>query len=901
MKTPKSFLIMLLPVLAAGFCPATETLADDGDNAQITPVVTVAPNLFAVGQFASTFVCVSNGNPSSSKSIQGGDSFKLTFDPSIGVVATVASPVLVNSTNLNGADFTASLGSVANQIVITYRGASKVFTPGDSFCVKVNFAAHNIIGSGKITGESPSSGSDQGRYNKIDPKHTTISIVDFATGPEGPPGPGSVTSVSASNPLTVTNATTTPNISLGIVPPVNGGTGLSSVGASGNFLRSSGSAWTSGPLSASDIPDLGGSYIRNATALQSSTNFNIGGTGTANIFDAAMQFNLGGNRILSNPGTNNLFAGTDAGVSNTTGNANALFGRNAGQANTTGSSNSFVGNNAGAGNTTGGHNSFFGDAAGFRNAAGNDNSFFGFLAGFHNTAGGNSFFGSLAGADNTNGSGNSFFGNLAGSGNTTGGVNSFFGVRAGSVNTTGSSNSFFGSLAGQANRVGNENSFFGNEAGFSSAGNENSFFGSLAGKSNTTGGGNSFFGRSAGTLNSTGSGNVFVGAIAGLGNTTGNNNTLLGTQANLGAGNLSFATAIGSGAFVNSSNTLVLGRISDSVQVPGALSVTGALNVGGSFGANVLNAGTQFNIGGLRILSASGPHNDSEFNLQASNTFLGEGAGLNNTPNPDPTTYEGKFNSFVGASAGGSNTTGGSNSFFGVATGAGNTTGYSNSFFGFAAGEFNTTGLENVFVGTLAGRFNTTGTSNTFIGRLSGSGNQTGGFNAFVGESAGFSSQSGDVNAFFGAGSGGNNVDGSRNTYLGSGAGSQSFSARNSTMVGYAANFENINNSNLNFATAIGSHARVSASDTIVIGKVSGTYDSVVRPADTVQIPGGLSVAGAHGIGTTAPKTKLHLKGGKIYVEANGQGVVLKSPGGACFELSVTDTGALATAAVTCP
>ena len=55
------------------------------------------------------------------------------------------------------------------------------------------------------------------------------------------------------------------------------------------------------------------------------------------------------------------------------------------------------------------------------------------------------------------------------------------------------------------------------------------------------------------------------------------------------------------------------------------------------------------------------------------------------------------------------------------------------------------------------------------------------------------------------------------------------------------------------------------------------------------------------GIGVTAPKTKLHILNGKIYIEANGQGVILRSPGGACFELTVTNAGALAIAAVTCP
>src|SRR5262249_29214648 len=220
----------------------TPARADDGEaKTQITPVVTVAPNLFSAGQLSDTFICISNGNPSSTKIIQPGDVFSLTFDPSIGVVTTVAAQALVNSSNLQAADFSASLGSAPNQVVISYTGASKRFMPGDSFCVKVSFTANAAIGAGKITAEASSSGGEQGRYNNIDPKFTTISIVDFSTGPTVPSGPGGVTSVSARAPLSVTNPTTTPNISLGVVPAANGGTGLSSAGASGSFLRSDGS------------------------------------------------------------------------------------------------------------------------------------------------------------------------------------------------------------------------------------------------------------------------------------------------------------------------------------------------------------------------------------------------------------------------------------------------------------------------------------------------------------------------------------------------------------------------------------------------------------------------------------------------------------------------------------
>ncbi|HQU94057.1 MAG TPA: tail fiber domain-containing protein, partial [Pyrinomonadaceae bacterium] len=48
---------------------------------------------------------------------------------------------------------------------------------------------------------------------------------------------------------------------------------------------------------------------------------------------------------------------------------------------------------------------------------------------------------------------------------------------------------------------------------------------------------------------------------------------LLGSNANVGGSNLSYATAIGSGAVVNGNNTVVLGRSSDSVRVPGSLYV----------------------------------------------------------------------------------------------------------------------------------------------------------------------------------------------------------------------------------------------------------------------------------------------------------------------------------------
>lgn len=189
-------------------------------------------------------------------------------------------------------------------------------------------------------------------------------------------------------------------------------------------------------------------YIQNTTTQQTSANFNIDGTGTANIFNAVTQYNIGGSRVLSSAGEGNLFAGIKAGQSNTTGGNNSFVGSLAGNANTTGVANSFVGAFAGQSNTTGFGNSFVGAFAGFFNTMGSFNSFFGSNAGDANTTGGNnSFIGTGAGSRNTTGNDNSFVGAFAGKFNTSGGSNSFVGQGVGLSNTTGSYNTLIGDSA----------------------------------------------------------------------------------------------------------------------------------------------------------------------------------------------------------------------------------------------------------------------------------------------------------------------------------------------------------------------------------------------------------------------------------------------------------------------
>lgn len=194
-------------------------------------------------------------------------------------------------------------------------------------------------------------------------------------------------------------------------------------------------------------------FIRNQTSAQSA-HFNITGSGTTggtlsgNTVNTATVYNINGNRVLSAPGENNLFAGVTTGRDNSSGTGNSFVGAFAGTKNTSGGSNSFVGVNAGSGNKTGSNNSFFGVSTGIFSDAGNDNSFFGSNAGaFTGTGSNNSFVGSAAGFATTAGAHNSFVGAGAGRFNSTGTGNSFVGSEAGTTNTTGGNNTVIGRLA----------------------------------------------------------------------------------------------------------------------------------------------------------------------------------------------------------------------------------------------------------------------------------------------------------------------------------------------------------------------------------------------------------------------------------------------------------------------
>jgi hypothetical protein len=201
--------------------------------------------------------------------------------------------------------------------------------------------------------------------------------------------------------------------------------------------------------------------------------------------------------------------------------------------------------------------------------------------------------------------------------------------------------------------------------------------------------------------------------------------------------------------------------------------------------------------------------------FQNSDTFAGFGAGASTTPSATP---NGNLNSFFGASAGHTNTTGGENTFFGADAGYWNLTGQGNSFFGDFAGNLNSAGNNNSFFGSGAG-YSNTGFGNSFFGQQSGNSNSSGTNNSFLGIQAGIGSTQGNNNTFLGALAGGANTVGGNNTLVGSGA--------------------NVGANNLTNATAIGANSGVSQSNSLVLGSINGVNSAT---SDTRV-----------GIGTTSP------------------------------------------------
>jgi len=570
----------------------------------------------------------------------------------------------------------------------------------------------------------------------------------------------------------------------------------------------------------------------------------------------------------------NTAIGINALNQNTSGFKNIAVGNIALFNNTVGNKNTGVGYGALFGNTTGSNNTAVGDGVAYSMTTGDRNTALGQIAMFSNTSGEeNTAIGQAAMYSNITGYMNTVVGQAALFYNTVGYQNTAIGAQALFANTTGRDNTAIGSLSLLNNTTGISNTAVGDSSlYFNTTGEKNAALGDNSLRSNTTGFRNVAIGQSSLRGNTTGSRNVALGDDAGYANSafdntnaniSGSNNTFLGANALPGvATQLNYATALGSDALVTTSNTIALGRITDTTvigaagaatsgllldkafQVTGDIGVTGNFEIGGTFTApSAIFAGSvtssRLNVGTLDGVSST----NTIIGLNAiegvqsglgSNVAVGESAMRYNTT--------GAYNTAVGAYALFQNSAGGGNTTLGAFAGA-----YmDSSSLVTAIGDHaavSADGSESVAIGAYAlsqflGLYHVS-VGNNSLGSLT-----TGNANTALGHYAMPSLASGDTNIAIGHRSGNTITTGSRNILIGDLAGDGTLTSNNNIALGNSATIGDA----LSYAVTIGNDSSVTTSNTVVLGR---TIDNIVMGAtgddgsgNKLQVTGGLRASG---------------------------------------------------------
>ena len=190
-------------------------------------------------------------------------------------------------------------------------------------------------------------------------------------------------------------------------------------------------------------------------------------------------------------------------------------------------------------------------------------------------------------------------------------------------------------------------------------------------------------------------------------------------------------------------------------------------------------------------------------------------------------TTAGQDNTFVGGGAGENNTTGDDNTFLGRAAGNMNTTGEDNVFVGTSAGFSNTSGSRNTYVGRSAGVTNSSGDNNTFVGRLAGNDNTTGDNNTFIGQASALANTTGRLNTFLGSGSGNNNTTGDQNTFLGFNAGLDNTTGVGNVCIGNQARGPETGGDNVIIGDGAGFNVDLALTGCVLLGHDAGANNTV--------------------------------------------------------------------------
>ncbi|WP_275270324.1 tail fiber domain-containing protein [Limnobacter sp. P1] len=419
---------------------------------------------------------------------------------------------------------------------------------------------------------------------------------------------------------------------------------------------------------------------------------------------------------------------------------------------------------------------------------------------------------------NSTGSNNTAVGTYTLNRNTSGYSNTAIGVYAMVNTTTGFDNVGVGVNALNLNSAGSRNNAVGVNALYSnSTGTKNNALGTNTLFLNTTGYQNVAIGDNALYTNSAGYQNVAVGPDALYNNTTGYQNIAMGynSQRNTSTGYRN--TSVGANALLNNTD-----GFENSAFGVNALLANTSGDYNSAFGMNSLLSNTlgerNVAVGFNTLLSNTTGSNNVAV---GANALLKNTTGSENTAVGDNALFEnttGHSNAAVGRGALNNNTTG----YYNIAVGRNalltNSTGYNNSALGYNSLIFNTTGYNNAALGRNTLQNNTTGLNNTALGTYSMFGSTTGFDNTAVGLNSLYSNTTGNSNVSLGMNALFGNATGSYNMGLG----------RSSDVL--------LNN--LNYASAIGAFARVTTSNTLVLGALGAGKDGVVSSVNDQVVIG---------------------------------------------------------------
>jgi hypothetical protein len=358
---------------------------------------------------------------------------------------------------------------------------------------------------------------------------------------------------------------------------------------------------------------------------------------------------------------------------------------------------------------------------------------------------------------------------------------------------------------------------------------ENERFGSGAGSSltNSGSGNNAFFGYNAGHQTSSGQYNTAEGANALYANSTASNNTAMGYYA-LYTNTASNNTAVGYYASYNNS------MATDTVAVgySALYNNSSSYNTAVGYNAQYANGGSGYNtaVGYDALYTNTGGYstavgyNAAYHTYGSENTAMGYDALYTNSSGTDNTAVGYQALYFNTAS---NNTAVGWDALYENGSATGNTA------VGYYASYMNSMGSDNTALGYQA-LYNGSGSYNTAVGygaqyANGGSGyntamgyqalyTNTGGYNTAVGYDALYTNASGTDNTAVGYNA--LNADtGGYNTAVGYGSGGANMGGTYNTFIGYNANASGSSYAN---ATAIGAYAYAGASNSLVLGSISG-------------------------------------------------------------------------------